>query len=235
MSEQLWINNPSGLFTSQTWQKFVVTKDMDVPTALNSVVRFTIYFSVLLFIGTGKTQYLLAIPFVLVITVVFSRLFPTTRDIETFISPVKMVQTKTYTNPTAGNPFMNVLLTEITDSPDRPDAAPITSKAVKKQMSKAFQQTSEIYMDTSDRFDQAQSMRNFHTLQSSTVPNNQDGFLDFLAKGIDEPDHSSAFPSRNAKVKSETYVTTVNSMKSLPNSTSAPTGTTPSSVSFASS
>lgn len=235
MSEQLWINNPSGLFTSQTWQKFVVTKDMDVSTALNSVVRFTVYFSVLLFLGTSKTQYLLAIPFVLVVTVIFSKVFPTTRDIETFISPAtSVVQAKKYTLPTNNNPFMNVLLTEIIDSPDRPDAAPITSKAVKKQMSKAFQHTSEIYMDTSDRFDQAQSMRNFHTLQSATVPNNQDGFLEFLAKGMDEPDNSSAFPSRNAKAKSETYVSALNSTTSLPNSTSAPAGTTPASVSFAS-
>jgi hypothetical protein len=232
MSEKLWTQDPSVLFSKDTWQKFVPTKDMDVPAALNSVVRFTVYFSILLFIGTSKTAYLLAIPIVLVTTIIFSKLFPTTRDlVETFNSPV-LSQLRKYTNPTGENPFMNVLLPEIVDNPDRPDAAPITSKAVKKQVQKAFQQTSDIYMDTSDRFDQAQAMRTFHTLQSSTVPNNQDGFLEFLAKGIDEPDHSSAFPSRNAKAKSETYVSALNST-SLPSTTAKPTGTKPASVSFA--
>ena len=129
---------------------------------------------------------------------------------------------------------MNPMLTEINDNPNRPDAAPIGRSDVKKEIESNFQKTTDIYMDTSDRCDQAQSMRNFHTLQSATVPNNQDGFLEFLAKGMDEPDNSSAFPSRNAKAKSETYVSALNSTTSLPNSTSAPAGTTPASVSFAS-
>lgn len=52
-------------------------------------------------------------------------------------------------------------------------------------------------------------------------------FLQFLAKGIDEPDHSSAFPARKAKEKSEGYVEAMGSTKSLPNSTSKPAGVTP--------
>jgi hypothetical protein len=125
---------------------------------------------------------------------------------------------------------MNVLLTEIQDNPNRPDAAPITSNKVKRQIEKAFQHTSDIYMDTTDRFDIAQSMKTFHTLQSATIPNDQDGFLNFLSKGQNEPDFSSAFPSRNAKDKSETYVVELGSSASqgLPNSTSKPTGTSPS-------
>jgi hypothetical protein len=209
---------------------------MDVPSALNSVVRFTVYFAVLLYVGSGKTSYLLAIPFVLVVTMIFSKVFPTTRDlVETFTTSSKVVEVKKYTSPTAENPFMNVLLPEISDNPNRPDAAPITSNKVKKQVEKAFQQTSDIYMDTSDRFDQAQAMRTFHTLQSSTVPDKQDEFLEFLAKGIDEPDYSSAFPSRNAKSKSETYVSALDRTLLLPNSTLKPTGTKPSSTSLSSS
>jgi hypothetical protein len=122
---------------------------------------------------------------------------------------------------------MNPLLTEILDNPDRGDAAPVTDKAVKREIDKAFQQTEELYMDTSDRFDMAQAQRTFHTMQSATIPSDQDGFLKFLAKGTDEPDHSSAFPARNAKRKSEAYVEAQGSLNSLPNSTSKPTGVTP--------
>jgi hypothetical protein len=72
-------------------------------------------------------------------------------------------------------------------------------------------------------------MKTFHTLQSAKIPNDQDGFLKFLSKGIDEPDFSSAFPSRNAKEKSESYVIALGSAtsQSLSNSTSKPTGTSP--------
>jgi hypothetical protein len=223
MNEPIWYSDPSILFSSGTWQRFVPTKDMDVPTALNAVVRFTVYFAVLLYACTSKHEYLLAIPLVLVVSAIFSSVFPKTRPlIESFHTVVKHL-----THPTAKNPFMNPLLTEILDNPDRPDAAPITDKAVKQEIEKAFQQTEDMYMDTSDRFDMAQSMRTFHTLQSATIPTDQDGFLKFLAKNQDAVDTSSAFPARNAKLKSETYVQAQGSLGSLPNSTSKPTGVTP--------
>jgi hypothetical protein len=199
---------------------------MDVPTAMNAIVRFTVYISVILFLAKKETYYLLAIPLVLMLTVVAVKLFPHPRTLESFKDKVTSVMNN-YTYPSAKNPFMNPLLTEILDNPDRAQAAPVTSKEVKKQIEASFKQTSDLYMDTSDKFDLAQSMRTFHTVQSGLIPNDQDGFLQFLAKGIDEPDHSSAFPARRAKEKSEGYVEAIGSMKSLPNSTSKPAGVTP--------
>jgi hypothetical protein len=224
--ESLWIDNPAELFTKETWTKFVPTSSMDVPTAMNAIVRFTVYISVILFLAKKETYYLLAIPLVLILTVIAVKLFPHPRTLESFKDKVTSVMND-YTYPSAKNPFMNPLLTEILDNPDRPQAAPVTSKKVKKQIEESFKQTSDLYMDTSDKFDMAQSMRTFHTVQSGLIPNDQDGFLQFLAKGVDEPDHSSAFPARRAKEKSEGYVEAIGSMKSLPNSTSKPAGVTP--------
>ena len=51
MSEQIWFKDPSVLFGPTTWNRFVPTKDMSTADALNSVVRFTTYFSILLFIS----------------------------------------------------------------------------------------------------------------------------------------------------------------------------------------
>jgi hypothetical protein len=228
MMEPLWTSNPSILFSAQTWQKFVPTADMDVPTALNAVVRFTIYFSVLLFLTTSLQSYLLAIPVVLAVTALFGKVFPTTRALVETFSLAPKDAPNVYTMPTAENPFMNPLLTEITDNPNRADAAPIGRTDVKREIEKSFQQTSDIYMDTSDRFDLAQSMRTFNTLQSAKIPNDQGGFLQFLAKGVDEPDFSSAPLARNAKKDSEGYITAAGSVRTLPNTTSKPTGTTPS-------
>ena len=224
--ESLWIDDPASLFTKETWSKFVPTSSMDIPTAMNAIVRFTIYISVILYMARGNTAYLLAVPLVLVLTVLVVKFFPTARTLEAFTEKAT-AKIREYTYPTGKNPFMNPLLTEILDNPNRPEAAPITSKEVKKQIEKSFKQTSDLFMDTSDKFDLAQSMRTFTTVQSGVIPNDQDGFLNFLAKGIDEPDHSSAFPARRAKEKSEGYVEAQGSMKSLPNSTDKPTGVTP--------
>lgn len=228
MTEQIWTKDPSILFSPQTWQKFVPTKDMDVPAALNSIVRFTTYFSILLYAATGNHLYIFAIPLVLVTSALFSVVFPTTRVlVETFTLKAKD-RPREHTMPTAANPFMNPLLTEITDNPNRADAAPVTSKAIKRQIEKAFEQTSDIYMDTSDRFDRAQAMRTFTTLQSAKIPNDQDGFLAFLSKGIDEPNTSSAFPARLGKIGSESHVSAQGSMGALPSSTEKPSGVVPS-------
>jgi hypothetical protein len=224
--ESLWIDDPASLFTKETWSKFVPTSSMDIPTAMNSIVRFTVYISVILFMAKGNTAYLLAIPLVLVLTVLVVKIFPTARTLEAFTEKAT-AKIREYTYPTSRNPFMNPLLTEILDNPNRPEAAPITSNKVKRQIEESFKQTSDLYMDTSDKFDLSQAMRTFHTAQSGLIPNDQDGFLTFLSKGIDEPDHSSAFPARRAKEKSEGYVEAPGSMKSLPNSTDKPTGVTP--------
>jgi len=225
MLESLWIHDPTILFSSSTWFKFVPLSYMDVPTAMNSIVRFTVYFSLIMAL-CKDTMYLTAIPLVLILTVVVSTIFPNVRSLESFASGITQSVRK-YTYPTADNPFMNPLLTEIHDNPNRPDAAPITSFKVKKQIEKAFQQTTDIYMDTTDRFDLANSMRSFHTLQSAKIPNDQEGFLKFLEKGNDLVDTSSAFPSRNAKIFSEGYTPHLGTSGSLPNSTDKPTGTAP--------
>lgn len=223
--EPLWINDPTVLFSRDTWFKFVPMSYMDIPTSLNAIVRFTVYFSIIMSMTDSK--YLIAIPIVLVLTVVAEKVFPKVRSLEAFKNVTSILEN--FTRPTPENPFMNPLLTEITDNPNRADAAPITSHKVKREIEKAFQHTSDIYMDTTDRFDMAQAMKTFHTLQSAKIPNDQDGFLKFLSKGQNEPDFSSAFPSRNAKQKSETYVVALGSATSqgLPNSTTKPAGTTP--------
>jgi hypothetical protein len=225
MSEQFWFKDPSVLFTAETWSRFVPTKDMNTAQALNSVVRFATYFSVLMFASTGVGAYVLAIPIIMVATVLLYRVFPNGKTIESFVA--KLDLPKNYTMPTDANPFMNVLLTDIQDNPNREDAAPTSRTDVKKAIYKAFQQTSDLYMDTTDVFDQAQAMRTFHTIQSAKVPNDQDGFLKWLAKGFDDPDFSCAAPARHAKLMSEGYVEANGSIRKLKSSATKPKGTTP--------
>jgi len=231
MSQQVWFKDPSVLFSSDTWNQFVPMPNMTTAESLNAVVRFSVYFSVILFIATGVSTYLISIPAVMVASVVLFTVFPNGKSFENFIGKAftKLAQVqKPLTMPTAENPFMNPLLTEIQDNPNRPDAAPVNRSDVKVGIYKAFQKTSDLYMDTSDLFDQAKAMVSFHTLQSATIPNDQDGFLKWLAKGVDEPDYSSTALARHAKQDSETYVKAQGSLANLPSSTSKPSGTSPS-------
>lgn len=226
MTEKFWFEDPSILFRADTWTQFVPLQTMTTTEALNSVVRFGVYSSLLLTASTGDTSYLYAVPVIALASILLHQLFPHGKKLEAYMDYAKSTS-KAYTMPTPDNPFMNVMLTDIVDRPNRPDAAPLSDKEVRNQVNKAFQQTRDIHMDTSDLFDQTQSMRTFHTLQSAKVPNDQDGFLSFLAKGYDAADTSSAPPSRGGKLLSEGYANARGAMRNLDTATCKPAGTNP--------
>ena len=76
---------------------------------------------------------------------------------------------------------MNVLFTDYVDDPNR-DAAPsnINHGEVKASIDEAFSKTSDLYMDTSDKYGLMQSARQWVTQASTTIPNDLEGYQKFL-------------------------------------------------------
>lgn len=85
-----------------------------------------------------------------------------------------------YTPPTSRNLFMNVLLDEIKYNPGRPEAAPVDNPTVKQTMDDYFRV--QWFSDPTDVFGKNQSQRQFVTQPSTTVPNDQGAFADWLYK-----------------------------------------------------
>jgi hypothetical protein len=85
-----------------------------------------------------------------------------------------------YTPPTARNLFMNVLLEEIKYNPGRPAAAPVDNPTVKQTLDDYFRV--QWFSDPTDVFGKNQSQRQFVTQPSTTVPNDQGSFADWLYK-----------------------------------------------------
>jgi hypothetical protein len=215
MNEPFWYSDPSILFSQASWFKFVPTADMPVSTALNSVVRFSVYLSLLLFASTLRPIYLLIIPLVMVTTIALDRVFPNAKKIvEGFGNGLVVSGYKgdMETRPSDDNPFMNPHLTDILDNPMLPPAADVTRKDIRDQVNEAFAKTSNIYMDTGDIFQMVQSQRNFHTV----VTDDHAGLLKFLDKG-----------KRTDKLLSEGYVAAKGTVMNLPatQSIDVPTGT----------
>ena len=82
------------------------------------------------------------------------------------------------TLPTARNPFMNVLLDEITYAPKRAKAASITDMGTKVALDDFFR--TEFYNDPTDVFGKTQSQRQFVTMPSTSIPNDQDSYQNWL-------------------------------------------------------
>jgi hypothetical protein len=85
-----------------------------------------------------------------------------------------------YTPPTSRNLFMNVLLDEIKYNPDRPEAATVGNPTVKQTMDDFFRV--QWFSDPTDVFGKNQGQRQFITQPSTTVPNDQGSFADWLYK-----------------------------------------------------
>ena len=213
-TEPFWYYEPNILFTQDTWSKFVPTADMPVSTALNAVVRFSVYLATLLFLSSMRPVYLLIIPLVMGVTVALNLMFPRARKIvESFGNGLHVsgYVGDMETRPSDDNPFMNPHLTDILDNPNLPPAADITRKDIRDEVNQSFAKTSNIYMDTTDIFQLIQAQRNFHTVATD----DHAGLLKFLAKG-----------QRTDKLLSEGYVAAKGTVSGLPTSQSidAPTG-----------
>lgn len=199
---------------------FVPQPDMTVRASLNAVVRFSVYLSVLLFVTSRDPWYLLIVPVVMLVTIFLHRAFPEAKKIvsENFASGpvVTGYRGAERSLPTPDNPFMNPMLTDILENPDRPPAAEITTLETRDKVNQAFAQTSNIYMDTTDLFNLVQSQRNFHAVPAD----DHEGFLKFLGKNAQRT---------NQKGLSEGFVVAKGTVTSLPlpSVSAPPTGTTP--------
>ena len=91
-----------------------------------------------------------------------------------------------YTQSTVKNPLMNVLPTDYTDNPSRNRAAPSYDENVSKKIldnaKDLFKKSvcnKKLFQDLGENLTFQQSMRNFHTNPSTTIPNDQESFMSY--------------------------------------------------------
>jgi hypothetical protein len=68
-------------FSRSKWYVFVPQASMTVKEALNAVVRFSVYLSVLLTATSRDVWYLLLVPVVMVVTIFLEKWFPQAKKI----------------------------------------------------------------------------------------------------------------------------------------------------------
>jgi len=83
-----------------------------------------------------------------------------------------------HTQPTSRNPFMNILINEMKYNPSRPEAESISDPVVKQTVDDYFRV--QWFSDPTDVFGKNQNQRQFVTQPSTTVPNDQGSFANWL-------------------------------------------------------
>lgn len=186
---------PSVLVSNAWWRRWAKPKNAtcasEIVNEIAAIYLFTFFLSAIVSVGIENP---FAIPIAMAIATLY--LFPaflSLYSLETYtctdstddVEEVKeafedKVVSENETGPTAANPFMNVLISEIKYNPNRPPAADVTKPDMSDSLDSFFRV--QWASDPTDVFGKTQSQRQFITMPSTSIPNDQGSFMNWLYK-----------------------------------------------------
>lgn len=193
LSKMFWLDNPKILFDKDLIMDFFPSKDQEYDARLNSLVRLGLYISIVLAFYHKKLKWFYIFAFIALFTIILKR----GKKINHYESECKGVcndpvatptptqEEQKCTTPTLDNPFMNVTMKDYLNIDpktnmivNRPPACDVSDSDVKKNIDKNFD--NNLYKDVNDIFGKMNSQRQFYTMPSTTIPNDQDAFAKWL-------------------------------------------------------
>ena len=130
MTTPFWLNEPTILFDKEDITQLWPKSEMSSNQKLNAISRLVILLTLLGYLVSQSIKIIVTGVVTLGIIIVLHHVQKSKKNIkqdikEGFTNPELYQKVKgNFTNPTAKNPFMNVLLPEISENPTRKGAAP---------------------------------------------------------------------------------------------------------------
>lgn len=172
--DKFWYEEPSILFDKNRIVEFFPTEDMTYFEKLNAITRLSIYSSVLLYMYK-KEYYFFYFPlFIIGLTLYMYK----TNSSDSCNVTENFSSCDTCTKPSQTNPFMNVLMQEYTDNPNRGKACSI--EETEADVEKKFNHN--LYRRVGDIWQKNNNQRQFYTMPNTTIPNKQKEFAEWLYK-----------------------------------------------------
>ena len=180
---KIWYKDILGFLNYKHFSKFYPSKDLSTVEKINSIVRFSIYFSVIHYIILREIN----IFSVVVVTMILTYIYYNT-TLENYMQFEKLKNKGKHEakeevdieceTPDDNNPFMNVMMDDYKNNPNRKEACDVDDEQVKEIINKKF--FKDTYRDIDDVFDRKSSFRNFYTNPVTTIPNDQKSFAESL-------------------------------------------------------
>jgi len=182
LNDPFWTNDYKILFYKERIPDFFPLVQMTLIEKLNAIMRMGIILSLILYLVTGVYQYLYIMIIIGLITYYIYKTQKENMELyfnsipnsnENIIQKSEIDNNKRIIEPTVNNPFMNINL--ITDDKTKPMAEPSwNNDEVKKEIEDKFGYN--LYRDVGDLYGKSNSQREFYTMPSTTIPNNQTSF-----------------------------------------------------------
>ena len=160
ITDRIWFDNPAVLI--EKWDNFVPRKGMTTAETLNALMRFALYFFLIMIILKASPRAVFAPLLVGLATVI---IYKNIRGKDEFLTSKSC---ENFTQPTPDNPFMNTLVTEYgvpggtgrtsADNPEKP--------GVKKDIEYLFNQN--LYKDADDLYNKRNSQNRFFTMPDTS-------------------------------------------------------------------
>jgi len=182
MKDTFWLNNPPVLLESGQIIEIWPFKKLSLERKLNALTRLVILLTILGYCYSQKLEIIITSIITLLVVVIFYQIKKKKKKkVKEGFNKANFFNLKgnRFTQPTKKNPVMNVLLTEINDNPKRPEAAPAYEPSVEDEINTSVADP-RLFQDLGDSIAFNQSMRNFYSMPSTTIPNDQEKFANFL-------------------------------------------------------
>lgn len=163
-----WFKDPTILFKDMG--EFYPRSDLNKVHKINAIARLSIYYSLIIIFLKFDTIYL-SLSFCLLLLSIF---LGSVDNFEDMIN--KENNTEKCMKPTKENPFMNFTVGDQMKNPNRTEACPLDT--IRDEEIKNFR--FGIAPDPADLYGKTITDRNFYTMPSTTIVNNQEGFLQYL-------------------------------------------------------
>ena len=200
-----WGEDPNILLQHVT--ELFPTNSMSYNQSLNAITRLLIIFGLVGYFATGTIRivFILAVTLAAIYCLWLFKTdknkkkvrFAKTDQIETFENPVtalfggRLPGPETFMKVTSGNPFGNPLMTDYVDNPNKKPAPPSFNENINEDILAKAKQTvtdlnpgqpdmaDKLFHDLGEQLVFEQSMRNFYSNPSTTIPNDQTSFAEF--------------------------------------------------------
>lgn len=182
-SDPFWIEMPSILYTNDNYLKVIPTKSMSKIEILNAITRFFIYVGILYLLFGSDPSYMY-VPIIGIVIVLILYYIQKSDDVdqkkEKVCRPDGCADISVCQPPVNGNPFMNVTMADLMDNRTRPAACIATDAKVDEKINEIFNYN--LFRDVDDVFNRNNNQRQFYTMPSTTIPNDQTSFANWLYK-----------------------------------------------------
>ena len=198
MATPFWINDPTILFRIDTLTHVWPDPEMTQHENFNTITRVTIIMTVLGYLISKNYRVVIAgaITIFSIIFLHYSKRSNKRHIPEGFSNLTQLPKELKKYEPTEKNPLMNVLLPEIQDDPERPEAQLSYMPEVVENINKKTQDMivsnfdntdgirDKLFKDLGDNFQFDKSMIQFTTTANSRVANDQAAFAEYCYGGM---------------------------------------------------